>query len=102
MPHGQTATQCMTFDVSKCLSCSTSLKLSSGRNRGFSIRADYIDDSLERRCLCNKALQLARAQNDQDEIEVVLQSSRDLEEDLLAEAKHNSENPKHNRVPGSN
>jgi hypothetical protein len=60
-------------------------------------RADYIDDPLERRRLCTKALELARAQNDQDEIEVVLQSLHDLEEDLGMEAKRNGKKPKHNK-----
>jgi hypothetical protein len=64
-------------------------------------RADYLDDPLERRRLCTKALELARAQNDQDEIEVILQSLQDLEGDLIIEAKRNGKKPKHNRVPGS-
>lgn len=46
-------------------------------------RADYIDDPLERRRLCTQALELARKQNNSDETEVVLQSLRDLEQDLL-------------------
>lgn len=60
-------------------------------------RADYIDDPLERRRLCTKALELARAQNDQDEIEVVLQSLHDLDEDPVTEAKLNGKKPKHNK-----
>jgi uncharacterized Fe-S radical SAM superfamily protein PflX len=72
------------------------------QSRILDTRADYIDDPLERRRLCTRALELARAQNDQDEIEVVLQSLRDLEEDLVMEAKRNGKKTKHNRVPGSN
>ena len=60
-------------------------------------RADYIDDPLEHRRLCTKALELARAQNDQDEIEIVLQSLHDLEEDIVTEAKRNGKKPKHNK-----
>jgi uncharacterized Fe-S radical SAM superfamily protein PflX len=60
-------------------------------------RADYIDNPLERRRLCTKALELAREQNDQDEIEVVLQSLHDLEVDLVSEAKLNGKKHKHNK-----
>ena len=59
------------------------------QSRILDARADYIDDPIERRRLYTKALELARAQNDQDEIEVVLQSIRDLEEELLPEAQRN-------------
>lgn len=45
-------------------------------------RGDYIDDPLERRRLYTRALELARLHADQDEIETVLQSLRDLDEDL--------------------
>ena len=67
------------------------------QSRILDTRADYIDDPLERRPLCTKALELARAQNDQDEIEIVLQSLRDLEEDLVTEAEPNSKETKHNK-----
>ena len=67
------------------------------QSRILDTRADYIDDPLERRRLCTKALELARAQNDQDEIEIVLQSLRDLEEDLVTEAEPNSKKTKHNK-----
>jgi hypothetical protein len=67
------------------------------QSRILDTRADYIDDPLERRRLCTKALELARAQNDQGEIEVVLQSLRDLEEELVAEAKPNGKKNKHNK-----
>ena len=46
-------------------------------------RADYIDDPHERRRLYTSALELARAQNDEDEIKVVLQSIRNLQEEPL-------------------
>jgi hypothetical protein len=67
------------------------------QSRILDTRADYIDDPLERRRLCTRALELARAQNNQDEIEVVLQSLRDLDEDLITEAERNGKNPKHNK-----
>ncbi len=67
------------------------------QSRILDTRADYIDDPLERWRLCTKALELARAKNDQDEIAVVLQSLRDLEEDLVTEAKRKDKNPKHNK-----
>ena len=70
------------------------------QSRILDTRASYIDDPLERRRLCTKALELARAQNDQDEIEVVLQSLHDLEEDLVTEVARNNKRTKHNRVPG--
>ena len=65
------------------------------QSRILDTRADYIDDPLERRRLCTKALELARAQNDQDEIELVLHSLHDLHEDLVTEAKRNGKIPKH-------
>ena len=43
-------------------------------------RADYLDDSYERRRLYIKALKLARDEKDPDQVEVVLQSLRDLDE----------------------
>ncbi len=67
------------------------------QSRILGTRADYIDNPLERRRLYTKALELAREQNDQDEIEVVLKSLRDLEEDLHTEAKRNRKKPKHNK-----
>jgi hypothetical protein len=67
------------------------------QSRILDTRADYTDDPLERRRLYNKALELARDQNDQDEIEVVLQSLRDLEEELAMEAKRNGKTTKHNK-----
>ena len=67
------------------------------QSRILDTRADYIDDPLERRRLCTRALELARAQNDQDEIEVVLQSLRDLEEDLVTEAEPDSQKTKPNK-----
>lgn len=60
-------------------------------------RADYIDDPLERRRIYTKALELARAQNYQEEIEVVLQSLHDLEEDQVTEAKRNGKHPKRSK-----
>jgi hypothetical protein len=68
------------------------------QSRILDTRADYTDDPRERQRLYNKALELAREQNDQDEIEVVLQSLRDLEEELVMEAKRNGKKPKHNNV----
>ncbi len=67
------------------------------QSRILDTRADYIDDPLVRRRLCITALELARAQNDQDEIEVALQSLHDLEEDLATDAKRNGKRPKHNK-----
>jgi len=67
------------------------------QSRILDTRADYIDDPLERRRLCTRALELARAQNNQDEIEVVLQSLRDLDEDLITEAERNGKKTKHNK-----
>jgi hypothetical protein len=61
------------------------------QSRILDTRADYIDDPIERRRLCTKALELARAQNDQDEIEVVLQSLRDLDEDILVDSARKTE-----------
>ena len=49
-------------------------------------RTDYIDDPIERRRLCMRALELARIQKDQDEGEVILQSLCDLEDDILVDA----------------
>ena len=43
------------------------------QSRILDTRADYIDNPIERRRLYTKALELAREQNDQAEIEVVLQ-----------------------------
>ena len=70
------------------------------QSRILDTRASYIDDPLERRRLCTQALELARAQNDQDEIEVVMQSLHDLEEDPVTEVARNNKRTKHNRVPG--
>ena len=70
------------------------------QSRILDTRADYIDDPLERRRLCTRALELARDQKDQkdqDEIEAVLQSLRDLEEDLLLDAEPNNKTSKHNK-----
>ena len=64
------------------------------QSRILDTRADYMDDPLERRRLYSKALELARVQNDQDEIEVILQSLRDLEEERVAEARRNGKMPK--------
>lgn len=50
------------------------------QSRIHDIRADYLDDPLDRRCLYLKALELAREENDPDQVEVVLQSLRDLDE----------------------
>ena len=72
------------------------------QSRILDTRADYIDDPLERRRLCTKALKLAREQEDQEEIEVVLQSLRDLEEDLLLGADPNDKISKHNKTSHSN
>lgn len=55
------------------------------QSRILDTRADYICDPIERRRLCRWALELAIVQNDQEEIEVILQSLRDLEEELLVE-----------------
>jgi hypothetical protein len=55
-------------------------------SRIFDTRADYIDDPFERRRLCTKALELATEQGDQGEIDVVLQSLSDLEEDVRLNA----------------
>lgn len=67
------------------------------QSRILDTRADYIDDPLERRRLCTRALEIARAQNDQDEIEVILQSLRDLDEDLFPEAKRHGKATKYNK-----
>ena len=67
------------------------------QSRILDTRADYIDDPLERRRLCTRALELAREHGNQDEIEVVLQSLRDLEEDLLMDAKPDDKKFKHNK-----
>lgn len=67
------------------------------QSRILDTRADYIDDPLERRRLCAKALELAIEQKNQDEIEVVLQSLRDLEEDLLDVARPHAKKTKHNK-----
>lgn len=49
-------------------------------------RADYLDDPRERRCLYMKALALARHRKDQARIEVVLQSLRDLDEEIALDS----------------
>lgn len=49
-------------------------------------RADYLDDPVERRRLYTKALAIARGQKDLDQVEVVLQSLRDLDEYIELEA----------------
>jgi hypothetical protein len=67
------------------------------QSRILDTRADYVDDPLERRRLCTKALELAIEQNDQSEIDVVLQSLRDLEEDTLAEVTGKMAKKKHNK-----
>ena len=55
-------------------------------SRIFDTRADYIDDPVERRRLSTKALDLAIEQGDQGEIDVVLQSLSDLEQDVRLNA----------------
>ncbi len=60
------------------------------QSRILDTRADYIDDPLERHRLYSKALELAREQNDQDEIEVVLESLRNLEGSLISEQQAGS------------
>lgn len=72
------------------------------QSRILGTRADYIDDPLERRRLCTRALELAREQKDQDEIEIVLQSLSELEEDLLLDAKPSAKNSKHKKPRHSN
>lgn len=51
------------------------------QSRILDTRADYTDDPLERRLLRTKALKLARAMNDPEEIELISQSLRELEEE---------------------
>lgn len=63
------------------------------QSRILDTRADYVEDPVERRRLCTKALELARERNDQEEIEIVLQSLRDLDEDLLHGAKLHAKKP---------
>jgi acetoin utilization deacetylase AcuC-like enzyme len=48
-------------------------------SRIYDTRADYVDDPIESRRLCMKALELAKEKNDQDEIKIIQQSLRDLE-----------------------
>ena len=55
-------------------------------SRIFDTRSAYIDDPVERRRLCTKALELAIEHGDQGEIDVVLQSLSDLEEDVCLNA----------------
>ena len=50
-------------------------------------RADYLDDPVERRSLYLKALELARDENDPDQVAVVLQSLRDLDESIKLESE---------------
>ncbi len=59
------------------------------QSRILDTRGDYVDDPDEKRRLYAKALELAREQNDTDEIEICQQSLLDLDESLLIEAKHN-------------
>ena len=54
-------------------------------------RADYLDDPLERRRLYMKALELAREEKDPDQVEVVLQSLRDLDEYIELDAARSKE-----------
>jgi hypothetical protein len=49
-------------------------------------RADYLDDPVERRRLYMMALGLAREQKDLDQVEVVLQSLLDLDDDILVDS----------------
>ena len=60
-------------------------------------RADYIDDPVERRHLYERALALAREQKDSDQVEVVLQSLRDLDEDILVDSAPRTEIKKQNK-----
>jgi hypothetical protein len=53
------------------------------QSRILDTRADYIDDPHERRRLYTRALELARAHKDEDEIKGVLQSIRNLQEEPL-------------------
>jgi acetoin utilization deacetylase AcuC-like enzyme len=48
-------------------------------SRIYDTRADYVDEPIESRRLRMKALELAKEQNDQDEIKIIQQSLRDLE-----------------------
>ena len=59
--------------------------------RIFDTRADYLDDPLERRRPYMKALELAREQNDQEEVDVVLQSLRDLDEEIQIDSAPSTE-----------
>jgi hypothetical protein len=52
------------------------------QSRILDTRADYLDDPLERRSLYLKALELARRQRDQNEIDTVLQSLSELDDEL--------------------
>ena len=61
------------------------------------ISADDAKASLEKLYPAIAAQLKIKAQNDQDEIEIVLQSLRDLEEDLVTEAEPNSKKTKHNK-----
>ena len=63
------------------------------QSRILDTRADYIDDPSERRRLYIRALELATERSDQDEIETILQSLRDLDDDLLADAELSDKNP---------
>jgi len=50
-------------------------------------RADYLDDPVVRRALYMRALEIARDRRDQEEVEVILQSLRDLERDIMTDAE---------------
>lgn len=54
-------------------------------------RADYLDDPKERRQLYERALSLARKWENQDEVDTILQSLQDLEEEMNGETR--STNP---------
>jgi hypothetical protein len=59
-------------------------------SRIFDTRADYVDDPNESRRLRTNALELAKKQNNQEEIEIIQQTMRDFEEDSLADSKPES------------
>lgn len=61
------------------------------QSRILDTRADYLDDPIERRRFYNMALELAREQKDQAEIEIVTRSLLDLEEELRLRARRNRE-----------
>lgn len=67
------------------------------QSRILDTRADYLDDPFERRRLYTKALQLASARNDQEEIEVILQSISNLDEDQLSDTERKAETSTHKK-----